>query len=76
LGIGYKNILAFYKKQIQENDNLELKMLHFFINTGINDTAYYWNELVKCIKVYIQLKKECPSLDGLNIGGGFPIKNS
>ena len=51
-------------------------MLHFFINTGINDTAYYWNELVKCIKVYISLKKECPTLDGLNIGGGFPIKNS
>jgi len=76
LGIGYKNIVSFYKRQIQENKNLELKMLHFFINTGINDTAYYWNELVKCIKVYIQLKKECPSLDSLNIGGGFPIKNS
>ena len=76
LGIGYKNIVSFYKKQIQDNKNLELKMLHFFINTGINDTAYYWNELVKCIKVYVALKKECPSLDGLNIGGGFPIKNS
>jgi arginine decarboxylase len=22
------------------------------------------------------VKKECPTLDGLNIGGGFPIKNS
>jgi arginine decarboxylase len=22
------------------------------------------------------IKKECPTLDGLNIGGGFPIKNS
>ena len=76
LGIGYKNIVQFYKKQIQENKKLELKMLHFFINTGINDNAYYWNELVKCIKVYVALKKECPSLDGLNIGGGFPIKNS
>jgi arginine decarboxylase len=76
LGIGYKNIVAFYKKQIQENKKLELKMLHFFINTGINDNAYYWNELVKCIKVYVALKKECPTLDGLNIGGGFPIKNS
>ena len=51
-------------------------MLHFFINAGIRDTAYYWNELVKCLKVYIALKKECPSLDSLNIGGGFPIKNS
>ena len=51
-------------------------MLHFFINTGIRDNAYYWNELTKCLKVYTALKKICPSLDSLNIGGGFPIKNS
>jgi arginine decarboxylase len=76
LGIGYKDILPFYRKQIQENKKVELKMLHFFINTGIRDTAYYWNELLKCMKVYIALKKECPTLDSLNIGGGFPIKNS
>jgi len=76
LGIGYKNIVPFYKDQIKNNPKLELKMLHFFINTGIRDTAYYWNELLKCMKVYVQLKKECPSLDSLNIGGGFPIKNS
>jgi arginine decarboxylase len=76
LGIGYKDILPFYRKQIAENKKVELKMLHFFINAGIRDTAYYWNELLKCMKVYIALKKECPSLDSLNIGGGFPIKNS
>ena len=76
LGIGYKNIVPFYRKNIQENPRVELKMLHFFINTGIRDTAYYWNELLKCLKVYIALKKECPTLDSLNIGGGFPIKNS
>ena len=76
LGIGYKNILPFYRKQIEENKKVELKMLHFFINTGIRDTAYYWNELLKCMKVYVALKKECSTLDSLNIGGGFPIKNS
>ena len=76
LGIGYKNIVPFYKNQIQNNKKVKLKMLHFFINTGIRDTAYYWNELSKCLKVYISLKKICPSLDSLNIGGGFPIKNS
>ncbi|MCM4167514.1 Biosynthetic arginine decarboxylase [Arenibacter antarcticus] len=76
LGIGYKNIVPFYENQIRDNDKVELKMLHFFINTGIRDNAYYWNELVKCLKVYIRLKKICPSLDSLNIGGGFPIKNS
>lgn len=76
LGIGYKNIIPFYENQIKNNDKVDLKMLHFFINTGIRDTAYYWNELVKCLKVYVRLKKMCPSLDSLNIGGGFPIKNS
>ena len=76
LGIGYKNIVPFYENQIKENDKVELKMLHFFINTGIRDNAYYWNELAKCLKVYVRLKKICPSLDSLNIGGGFPVKNS
>eukprot|EP01089_Gocevia_fonbrunei_P016251 TRINITY_DN4972_c0_g1_i1.p1 TRINITY_DN4972_c0_g1~~TRINITY_DN4972_c0_g1_i1.p1 ORF type:complete len:486 (-),score=75.04 TRINITY_DN4972_c0_g1_i1:1734-3191(-) len=76
LGIGYKNIVPFYENQIKDNDKVQLKMLHFFINTGIRDNAYYWNELVKCLKVYVRLKKICPSLDSLNIGGGFPIKNS
>lgn len=76
LGIGYKNIVPFYKKEIMDNPKVSLKMLHFFINTGIRDNAYYWNELLKCMKVYVDLKKVCPSLDSLNIGGGFPIKNS
>ena len=76
LGIGYRNIVPFYENQIRDNEKVELKMLHFFINTGIRDNAYYWNELVKCLKVYVRLRKLCPSLDSLNIGGGFPTKNS
>ena len=76
LGIGYKDILPFYRSHIKNNKQVKLKMLHFFINTGIYDTAYYWNELHKCLRVYIELRKECPELDTLNIGGGFPIKNS
>lgn len=76
LGIGYKDIVSFYEKNIKENKKLELKMLHFFINTGIKDNAYYWSELLKCVNLYVRLKKICPTLDSLNIGGGFPIKNS
>lgn len=76
LGIGYQDILSFYKSQIKNAKNVELKMLHFFINTGITDTSYYWSELAKCVKVYCELKKICPTLDSLNIGGGLPIKNS
>jgi arginine decarboxylase len=49
-------------------------MLHFFINTGIKDTAYYWNELNKAINLYCELRKICPDLNSLNIGGGFPIQ--
>jgi arginine decarboxylase len=76
LGIRYREIVPFYKAILHENPRVEVKMLHFFINTGINDTAYYWNELTKCLRIYSDLKKICPSLDSLNIGGGFPIKKS
>lgn len=76
LGIRYKDIVEYYKNNIQNDERFELKMLHFFINTGMKDTVYYWSELAKCLSVYCELKKICPELDSLNIGGGFPIKNS
>jgi arginine decarboxylase len=76
LGIRYNDIVKFYRDKIKSNKKFELTMLHFFINTGIKDTAYYWNELQKCLQVYYELKKICPTLHNLNIGGGFPIKNS
>ena len=76
LGIRYNDIVPFYMEKLRNNPKFELKMLHFFINTGIKDTAYYWNELNKSVSVYCELKKVCPELTGLNIGGGFPIKNS
>ena len=76
LGIRYHDIVSFYEEQIKPNAKFQLKMLHFFINTGIRDTAYYWNELAKCVNVYCDLKRVCPELDSLNIGGGFPCKVS
>jgi arginine decarboxylase len=76
LGIRYNDVIPFYLEKIKPNSKIELKMLHFFINTGISDTAYYWNELAKCVNVYCELKKVCPELNALNVGGGFPIKNS
>lgn len=74
LGLNPNMIVDYYNKQILPHKNVELKMLHFFINTGIKDHVYYWNELDKCLKLYIKLKKICPSLDSLNIGGGLPFK--
>lgn len=76
LGIRYNDIVPYYRANIENDPRFTLKMLHFFINTGIKDNAYYWNELSKCVNVYCDLKKICPELDSLNIGGGFPIKNS
>ena len=76
LGIRYSDIVPFYKTKIAKSSKFSLKMLHFFINTGIKDNAYYWNELSKCVNVYCDLKAVCPDLDSLNIGGGFPIKSS
>lgn len=74
LGIRYKDIIPYYNSHIAPNPNVKLKMLHFFINTGIKDTAYYWNELSKAINLYCELKKVSPELEYLNIGGGFPIQ--
>jgi arginine decarboxylase len=75
LGIRYNDITDYYKEHI-EGSQATLKMLHFFINTGIKDTAYYWSELSRFMYKYCELKKICPSLDSVDIGGGFPIKTS
>ncbi len=75
LGIRYRDILPYYDEEIK-GSNAKLKMLHFFINTGIKDSAYYWSELSRFIYKYCELKKVCPELDTVDIGGGFPIKNS
>lgn len=76
LGIRHKDIINYYKTDILPHKNVKLKMLHFFINTGIKDTTYYWTELQKALNIYCELKKVCPELEGLNIGGGLPFKNS
>lgn len=76
LGIRYNDIVPFYESKLKDNPRIKLKMLHFFINTGISDNAYYWNELTKSLRVYSDLKLLCSELDSLNIGGGFPIKKN
>jgi arginine decarboxylase len=76
LGIRYGDIVDLYKNRIEPSEKASLKMLHFFINTGIKDTAYYWSELSRFMYKYCELKKICPELDTIDIGGGFPIKTS
>lgn len=74
-GIRSSEIIAFYKEKIKDNEKVELKMLHFFIESGIRDSLYYWGEFKKALELFIELKKICPSLDSINLGGGLPIRN-
>lgn len=76
LGIRYNDVVQHYQEKIKPSKKVKLKLLHFFINTGIKDTAYYWSELSRFMYKYCELKKICPDLDTIDIGGGFPIKTS
>ena len=75
LGIPHKEVVDFFKDNIRDNPKVELKMLHFFVDSGIKDTLYYWGEFKKALNIYTELKKESENLDSFNIGGGFPIRN-
>ena len=75
LGIRHNDILRFYMENIKDKENLELKMLHFFVDSGIKDSLYYWGEFQKAMKLYVDLKRQCTTLDSFNLGGGFPIRN-
>lgn len=76
LGIRYNDVIPFYQQRIQNNPKFKMKMLHFFIDTGIKDVNYYWTEFHKALNIYCDLKKICPDLDSINLGGGMPIKHS
>ena len=75
LGIKQSEILDFYQNRIQNNPKFSLRMFHFFVDSGIEDTTYYWGEFRKALEEYIRLKKSCPALNAFNLGGGFPIRN-
>jgi arginine decarboxylase len=76
LGVRYNDINSLYLEKIKPNPRFKLKMLHFFINAGIKDNAYYWSELTRFMFKYCEMKKICPELDSIDIGGGLPIQTS
>ena len=76
LGVRYSDITELYQTRIRENPKAQLKMLHMFVNQGIDDSSYYWSELDRFVDKYCELKKICPELDSIDIGGGFPVKDS
>ena len=75
LGIRHTEMMDFFMNHVKGNPNVEFTMLHFFVDTGIKDTLYYWGEFQKALNLYIDLKKECSTLNSFNLGGGFPIRN-
>jgi arginine decarboxylase len=76
LGVRYSDVENLYRTKIENNSKFELKMLHVFVNSGIKDTTYYWGELRRFVHKYCEMKKICPTLDCIDIGGGWPIKTS
>ncbi len=76
LGIRASEIIDFYHTEIKPDKSLSLKMVHFFIDSGIKDNMYYWGEFQKALKLFVELKQVCPDIKALNLGGGFPIRNN
>lgn len=76
LGIRTDEVTDFYNNKIKDNPDFKVVMLHFFVNSGFNDTPYFWNELEKFVNTYCKLKKVNPELHMLDIGGGLPFKNT
>lgn len=76
LGIRSAEIIDYYKKTLSKKKRVKVKMLHFFVDSGIKDSLYYWGEFRKALKIFAELKKICPSLDSINLGGGLPIRNN
>jgi arginine decarboxylase len=76
LGMSSKRILDLYQNRIKNNPRYSLNLLHFFVNTGIRDTTYFWSELTRLVNVYCDVKETCDTLDTLDIGGGMPIYTS
>lgn len=76
LGIRYEEIIDFWQNKIRIDGRFTVVMLHFFVNSGFNDTPYFWNELEKFVTLYCKFRKVNPDLKLLDIGGGLPFKNS
>lgn len=76
LGIRANEIIEFFNEEIKGDDSISLKMLHFFIDSGIKDNMYYWGEFQKAMKLFVDLKAVCPEMKAIDLGGGFPIRNN
>lgn len=76
LGMREEEIMDFYTRRLKGHPNFKVKLLHFFVHTGIQDTPFFWSELRRFVNLYCRFKKMNPDLSMLDIGGGMPFRNS
>ena len=76
LGIREDEILPLYRERLANHPGLELKLLHFFVPSGIHDRPGFWSELRRLVELYCKLRKENEKLTMLDIGGGLPFRNA
>ena len=75
LGFRYKDVMDYYE-QVLKPSRATLRMLHFFVHTGMKDTEYFWAELNRFLETYCALRRCCETLSMLDIGGGLPVQNA
>jgi arginine decarboxylase len=76
LGLKKQDIIPFYRERMQNNPLLKVKLLHFFVHTGIQDSPFFWSSLRQLVNLYCEFRKINPHLTMLDIGGGMPFQNS
>jgi len=72
-GLPADEIIRFVKETLMQSTAGQLKILHFFINTGMKDSAYFWNELDKLMHLFVDIRQLTQSLSMIDLGGGLPI---
>ncbi|GAB4424486.1 MAG: decarboxylase [Bacteroidia bacterium] len=76
LGLRADEILDFYNSRIEDHPYFKVRLLHFFVHTGIQDSPFFWSELRKFVNLYCKFRRINPHLTLLDIGGGLPFRNS
>jgi arginine decarboxylase len=76
LGMREDEIMDLYTSRLKDHPQFQVKMLHFFVHVGIQDSPFFWSELRKFVNLYCKLRKINPHLSMLDIGGGMPFRNS
>jgi arginine decarboxylase len=61
-------------KQLREHGKLEcLRLVHFHAGSQLTTISTLASSLKEATQVYVQLKKECPNLTMLDVGGGLGV---